>query len=613
MSHSDSPFLAPTDSGLTTPSSTASLVPAAPYAKFSRGHTPDQFGSFYSYHDAPYPDSFSKSGKRGSGLEEKFSLSPDPQKWGLNVSPEFLEADDDMHNPDERKGKDLYHHGDVFTVRGITNVGCLLVLCVGIVALFAGYPIATALTRTTQSTNGGFNLGGTNASGQLPMMIGGFGLIDPQTPRDVYTRKGVSDGADYELVFSDEFNTDGRTFYPGDDPYWEAVDLHYWATNNMEWYDPAAITTSNGSLVITLSQKETHGLDYQGGMMSSWNKFCYTGGYLEVSVMLPGLTNVVGLWPSVWTMGNLGRAGYGASLEGMWPYSYDSCDVGTLPNQTMNGAPAAALINGDPEHGGALSYLPGQRLSRCTCNGESHPGPKHSDGSLVGRAAPEIDVFEAQVRGSPVTLEELPLMGEVSQSAQWAPMNAGYVWLNNSDNMIIYDKTITAQNTYTGGITQQAASVVSVTNQDCYEGSGRCYSTYGFEYKPGFDDAYITWISSGVPSWTLKQAGMAADPNTQIAARPIPQEPMYIIMNMGMSTNFGLVDVAHIPFPVHMYIDYVRVYQPSNARNVGCDPSDFPTSQYINTYPEAYNNPNLTTWVNDYGKPFPKNKLVDQC
>lgn len=32
------------------------------------------------------------------------------------------------------------------------------------------------------------------------------------------------------LVFSDEFNQDGRTFYPGDDPYWEAVDLHYWGT-----------------------------------------------------------------------------------------------------------------------------------------------------------------------------------------------------------------------------------------------------------------------------------------------------------------------------------------------------------------------------------------------
>lgn len=39
-----------------------------------------------------------------------------------------------------------------------------------------------------------------------------------------------------ELVFSDEFNTDGRSFYSGDDPYWEAVDMHYWSTNDLEWY-----------------------------------------------------------------------------------------------------------------------------------------------------------------------------------------------------------------------------------------------------------------------------------------------------------------------------------------------------------------------------------------
>lgn len=37
-------------------------------------------------------------------------------------------------------------------------------------------------------------------------------------------------------VFSDEFNTEGRSFYPGDDPYWQAEDLHYWQTNNQEWY-----------------------------------------------------------------------------------------------------------------------------------------------------------------------------------------------------------------------------------------------------------------------------------------------------------------------------------------------------------------------------------------
>jgi beta-glucan synthesis-associated protein KRE6 len=71
--------------------------------------------------------------------------------------------------------------------------------------------------------------------------------------------------------------------------------------------------------------------------------------------------------------------------------------VGTAPNQTLNGLPVAATVNGDPSANGALSYLPGQKLSRCTCKGESHPGPVHSDGTYVGRAAPEIDVFEAQV------------------------------------------------------------------------------------------------------------------------------------------------------------------------------------------------------------------------
>jgi len=54
-------------------------------------------------------------------------------------------------------------------------------------------------------------------------------------------------------------------------------------------------------------------------------------------------------------------------------------------------------VNGDRSAGGALSYLPGQRLSRCTCVGESHPGPVHADGTYVGRSAPEIDIFEAQV------------------------------------------------------------------------------------------------------------------------------------------------------------------------------------------------------------------------
>jgi Beta-glucan synthesis-associated protein SKN1/KRE6/Sbg1 len=64
---------------------------------------------------------------------------------------------------------------------------------------------------------------------QIPN-IGNFGLIDLDTPQDAFVKPSYTNPKqDLQLVFSDEFNVDNRSFYPGDDPYWEAVDLHYWA------------------------------------------------------------------------------------------------------------------------------------------------------------------------------------------------------------------------------------------------------------------------------------------------------------------------------------------------------------------------------------------------
>ncbi|KAG2015457.1 beta-glucan synthesis-associated protein, variant 3 [Coprinopsis cinerea AmutBmut pab1-1] len=531
-------------------------------------------------------------------LSGKYSLTIDPRDW------ETLESDLEEDEKTGTRGLRSLAYNPL-SLRGLGNVASLSILLGGLIALFVGYPVISAINSREISTLGGFNLGGINASGQVPAM-GGHGLIDSDTPRSAYVlRSWDNPSQEMQLVFSDEFNTDNRSFYPGDDPYWEAVDLHYWATGNLEWYDPAAVTTQDGSLVITLDQKHTHGMDYQGGLISSWNKFCFTGGYIETSVMLPGANNILGLWPAIWTMGNLGRAGYGASLEGVWPYSYDSCDVGTAPNQTINGQPIAATQNGNAANG-ALSFLPGQRLSRCTCRGENHPGPRHPDGSFVGRAAPEIDIFEAQI-------DRNTLVAGVSQSAQWAPFDDQYTWDSSPENMIIPDPSISTLNTFVGGATQQATSVITRTNPNCYEDNGGCYSVYGFEYKPGFDDAYITWISDGAVAWTLKAGGVGPDPTVQISGRPVSQEPMYIIMNLGMSRSFGPVDIAHLPFPVQMKIDYVRVYQPANAINIGCDPKDFPTKSYIDQHIEAYTNPNLTTWVDDYKQPWPRNSLLDHC
>lgn len=544
-----------------------------------------------------------------SSLAEKYSLAPSPQSWGTPLDIRDSEPDDDLHNPNSLRDRHFDRGGGIFTTRGLANLGCLFILVAGCLMLFAGYPVLSHFTQTKQTTQGGFNLGGINATGQIPDMLGNYGLVDRDTPKSAYTKPSYfNPKQDMVLVFSDEFNTDNRTFYPGDDPYWEAVDIHYWGTNDLEWYDPGQAVTRGGALRLTLAAANplnNHNMSYKSAMVQTWNKFCFTGGLLEANVTLPGSDTIGGLWPAIWSMGNLGRAGFGATLEGLWPYSYDSCDVGTLPNQTYPGGttPLAAIQNGDPTFDGQLSLLSGQRLSACTCKGESHPGPVRADGTYVGRASPEIDVFEAIVEDN---------VGMVSLSAQWAPYNAQYEWKNTTANLRITDPG-TVLNPYVGGAVQQTTSGLAHANPNCYELKKGCFSVYGFEYAPGFDNGYITWINDAKVSWTIMSAGLAGDTRTEIGPRPVSQEPMYIIANLGISKNFGFIDLENLQFPATMSIDYIRVYQPANAINVGCDPANFPTAKYIETYAEAYSNFNLTTWTGDFKQPWPKNSRAGDC
>ncbi|KAF8309237.1 beta-glucan synthesis-associated [Clavulina sp. PMI_390] len=385
----------------------------------------------------------------------------------------------------------------------------------------------------------------------------------------------------------------------------------------MEYYDPSAISTRDGSLIIQLSQEENHGLDYKSGHLTSWNKLCLTGGYVEVNVSLPGPPSLAGFWPAVWMMGNLGRAGYGATTEGLWPYSYDTCDWGTLPGQVFpsptdpNAQPSAALTTGPG--GGVLSGAPGQRFSACTCGNANdgdgpmgHPGPKRGDG-FVGRMAPEIDILEASSFNG---------IGTVSQSLQVAPFNAAYNWSQDSSDLSIYDST-TILNSYKGGVYQESISAVSDTNQNGYESTGG-YSTFGIEYEPG-SDGYITWFSNGSPTWTVYPSAFGPDSQTNISQRLVSPEPMYLIMNLGYSHGFGAIS-PNLPFPATMSIDYIRIYQnPSNSQNtqLSCNPPGYPTEQYINDYIQIYTDPNITsfsgTQAGSFGATVPKNRLVDTC
>ncbi|KAJ7062523.1 beta-glucan synthesis-associated [Mycena amicta] len=554
--------------------------------------------------------SASRANNRLSGgtISDRYHLPADPADWGADFS--RPEADDALHDPGPKKSRSGGSgRGNIFTRRGFWNIGCIAVLAVILLGLFLGYPIATHFTKNKASGTSSALVNSTAPAPDPPPKIGNWGLIDLDTPEEFHKIYSYHDPTqEMQLVFSDEFETEGRSFYPGDDPYFEAADLHYWSTGDLEWYDPSAVTTRGGALEINLTQVEdittNHNMSYRSGMITSWNKFCFTGGLLLANVNLPGTTNVIGLWPAIWTMGNLGRAGYGATLEGMWPYSYDTCDVGTLPNQTLpdGSGPAAALDTG--AKGTELSFLPGQRLSRCVCPGESHPGPVHQDGTYVGRSVPEIDMFEAQSQNAKI--------GQVSQSAQFAPFDAGYAWSNSSDSMTIADPTLSHQNSYAGGVYQQASSVVTTTNQDCYQLKSPCYAVQGFEYLPGYDDAYITWLTDNKVSWTLRASGVGPNALTDIGPRMITQEPMYIIMNLGLSHSFIWdIDFEHLTFPATMRVDWVRVYQSAGSINVGCDTAERPTKAYIDTYIEAYTNWNLTTWVDGYNQTVPKSSLED--
>jgi beta-glucanase (GH16 family) len=115
----------------------------------------------------------------------------------------------------------------------------------------------------------------TNSTGQVPAIAGFRALIDMDTPAEALTKMG-QDGNEYTLVFSDEFNVDGRSFYDGDDPFFTAGRQHYYGTGDVEFYDPQSATTAGGNLVLNLSHvadpRTNYNFSYMSAMVSSWNQ-----------------------------------------------------------------------------------------------------------------------------------------------------------------------------------------------------------------------------------------------------------------------------------------------------------------------------------------------------
>jgi beta-glucanase (GH16 family) len=148
-------------------------------------------------------------------------------------------------------------------------------------------------------------------------------------------------------------------------------------------------------------------------------------------------------------------------------------------------------------------------------------------------------------------------------------------------------------NGYTGGPYQQAISGTTLLNNQWYNGTQ--YQKYAFEYIPGTSSGKIAWFVGEDPSFIMD--GRAIGPNGNVGAREVSQEPMSMVLNLGISGAWGEILMADLVFPTIMHIDYVRIYQKAGQENITCDPPGYPTTEYIKNHPVAYNNPNLTVSV----------------
>lgn len=159
--------------------------------------------------------------------------------------------------------------------------------------------------------------------------------------------------------------------------------------------------------------------------------------------------------------------------------------------------------------------------------------------------------------------------------------------------MEVYDDKITFLNTYQGAPFQQALSGLTNLNNDWYD--GKEYASYAFYYEPG-PSGQVTWEVADQPVWKLDARSIG--PNGNVGQRTIPEEPMSLITNFGMSDGFSALNLTGLAplMPAIMRFDYVRIYQEEGAKSITCDPPGYETTQYIREHMDVYSNPNKTQW-----------------
>lgn len=132
--------------------------------------------------------------------------------------------------------------------------------------------------------------------------------------------------------------------------------------------------------------------------------------------------------------------------------------------------------------------------------------------------------------------------------------------------------------------------------------------TYSVEWVTG-DDGYVRWEVEGQPIFEITAETLTNPPQDAEQSNPrkiIPEEPMYFIFNVALSSSWGSkppnagssgcygdrsdnkTNAICDAFPMKMKIDYIRVYQDTSTMSYGCDPASHPTKQWIEDHIGLY-------------------------
>lgn len=388
--------------------------------------------------------------------------------------------------------------------------------------------------------------------------------IDRTTPNGLCTR---SDGK--ILVFSDEFTTT-RGLGIGADTKWQSQNLYFYSnpTTHLENYKPEAvsITTDGVNKVLKIEAtlggdtadlypsaptfsirstgakiEDTYGKRYKSGAINGWNKFCFTGGYIEARVKLAGTVDSVGVWPSISLVGNLARWGYIRSMEGVYPWSYNTCDVETYWPQNV------------------------QLINKCS--------------ATKGRGSPHIDLLEVAISSAGIA--------DLLVGTKIAPvMPIGTHWFPNTT---LFSTPGSALNLWPGVIPKvNNAERPGTSTYDIIQAKRSidntyftAYHTYGLDWKP---NGWMTWYLDGAEIFSIN-TNLPPASNTlgqTVGERPTSLEPMYI--NLAVSLQYfpnNPEDFMDQYVPTAMMVDYMRVYQDPAALNLGCSPPGFETATDI--------------------------------